>query len=404
MARRAQATDARRDPALVYDGAASGPKPLALLPLLPLLLAGCAAAPAKGAVAPPPARDPVCDAAAPTSPGPVWSGKPMTADVTGRLTAVRLRGYTGADAAPGGPLVSRPGQDLRADDVARDILRLYGTGLFDDVSAQADIDPAGGIALTYVVAERPRIGRVLLDGANDLPKADLDAATLVPGTPLDLHHAHHLLDDLHDAYVKRGYYAASVELRTRFTHGGGVDVCLRIAEGSKAAIDAWVYEGADHVKPADLAALVHTDGGKVNAPGGIYRADLWEQRDAADVLAAFYELGFFTAKLDPPKATLSADGKHLSIAVPVHEGPMFRFGTIHVTGERLTDDAGYAAIVKGKPGDVFSRTLLAKDLVRVREYHEAHGAPGVQVEPLVEVHDEQGTVDVSIQVQPGGRP
>ena len=96
-----------------------------------------------------------------------------------RVVAVEVRGASRVSPdAVRKVMGTQAGQELDLSKVRQDVKAIYRMGYFRDVTFDTEEVP-GGYRLTVIVAEKPVIGSVLIEGNKDVETADLRAAVTV---------------------------------------------------------------------------------------------------------------------------------------------------------------------------------------------------------------------------------
>src|SRR5262249_45917098 len=155
---------------------------------------------------------------------------------------------------------------------------------------------------------------------------------------------------LREEYADHGFLHAAATTQAK-PGGEGVELVITIDEGPIVKVAALVFAGAKVIPGADLAKIAAT---KVGEP---YRVSLFD-RDLLLVNDAYYDHGMVEIKVGTPEITPSADKATVSIRVPVTEGPVYRIGSIKLTGDVGPHEKAYRALIQVKPGEVFSRSKL----------------------------------------------
>ena len=132
-------------------------------------------------------------------------------DVGLRVKSVEVRGnkHIELDAIQG-RLTLKPNDPYRADTLRAQIKTLYETGFFEDV--QVETDPtADGVAVVFLVREKPFITEIVFDGNDSLSDDKLkEKLTIKSQSFLDQQQAKESADKIRLAYQEDGYYKVEV--------------------------------------------------------------------------------------------------------------------------------------------------------------------------------------------------
>ncbi len=356
--------------------------------LLAMLLIGCGS---KGPAAEEPGRV-GCEGWAPAARDPGVGGEvTVIGDGLAGKKLVRV-GVDGNRAIPD-PLVLavtelKPGARVSRAAIADDLKRIWALEAFADVAAR--LTPARrGVALDWIVIERPRVGRVVVDGGH-APRRVLAmrggvhdpvrVSRVAEAVRLQLEHQGHLR-----ARVKTGARRA----------GDRIDLCVAVRPGPRFLVGRVEFPGSGRVAADELRRQLHTRDGHINAPGGVYRADLLAA-DQPYLLALYYERGMIDARVGEPKVT--TDGRRLVISIPVHEGPVYRLGKLAVSGAPAAERARLLGSLA--PGQPFARSRVAEAETRMRDWLQARGRPD-QVQPITAVDAARRTIDITFELGGG---
>lgn len=359
----------------------------------PLLLTAPGAAPAPSAVAAPTALGP-CSSA--TASGPPL-GKDAAADILDRavVTRVELRGTSRVDASHGCKLLATiAGHALDRAKVRHDIHRLWEISEFDDIAVSREADGAG-VAIVFLVRERPTVSEITYEGdANDFAK--LLATPAESGARFDASEVRARREALHKAYVEHGYRSVKVEFEVQPLKENRVAVRFRVEPGPKTTIAAWRFRGNTNVTEAELRRLMTTNGGQVNAVGGVYREDIF-RGDHDAIVGRYYDAGMLQAAMTSEEIATSSDGTSMTVTIGIVEGVVFKIKTLRFVGQLAGDERSYAAAFALKPGDIMRRGAILQGMERVREMHRRLGADAELV-PETELDIAHATVDLTIRI------
>jgi outer membrane protein insertion porin family len=291
----------------------------------------------------------------------------------------------------------RAGDRFDAAHVASDIHALWDTRAFDDVSVERK-EAGSGAVLTYVVRERPLLARLVIEGASAIPASTLRSTTrLHEGEPLDPADAEIARDAIRALYQETGYRSAKVDLRLEPASPTTTAATFRVDEGPLALVSTFRFTGVSASAEKYLRALVDTRKGTVNLPGLVYGENA-AARTVLLVQAHLYDRGLLQSSVAAPVLSLSPDGKSLTVAIAVHEGPVYRIGKITFGGALATDQATYLRLLAQRPGDVFNRSALVLAFERIRAMHDKLGKPVKEIAPETELDPEKKTVALTIDL------
>lgn len=296
-------------------------------------------------------------------------------------------------------LHTRAGGVFAEADVRRDTRDLFESGILDDVQVTSEALP-GGRALVFVVHERPRVRRFAVSGA---APADADRIHGLLGRDGDLFDGETLRTQIAEVradYVERGHRSVEIAWKATPSEENQIDLSVTIVEGPKALIQSVQLRGvATKAREAELLSLMETGLGHYNVPGVIYRADAFEL-GVLRMNAWYYDHGMIDTNVSREELTLSADRASLAIVVDVAEGPVYRLGEVHCTGDLAGLAAGEATCLEllgVRTGDVFNRAAMMRGMERIRAQQAAKGR-STQIEPQTELDPAKKTVRLRLAI------
>lgn len=332
----------------------------------------------------------------------------------------------------------RRGQTLSADKVRRDLKSVYGTGFFDDV--RVDVVPEGaGVAVTFIVVEKPAIREVIIEGNKKIDEDDIreviDIRTFAVLNAADLKVN---VDRIRDLYVEKGYFLAEVKPVVTELTEDQVDLTFQIQENRKVVIQAINFTGNEHVPDSKILRYMQTKPGGIVpwlTNKGAFRRELLEQ-DAYTMRFVFLEEGFLEVRVDEPRVYLSPDKRFIFISVNIDEGLQYKIGDMDVRGdfveeEGLTREAALQ-IAAGRPvasvqeeqwrkatgrppllidfggrgptlrtGDTFKYTTLQAVVENISTFYKDQGYAFANVVPIPRTDAESRTADIVFQIDKG---
>ncbi len=345
-----------------------------------------------------------------------------------RVAEVRVSGnkYKETDAIKRN-IALKPGQAFDMRVVSRDVRAIWRMGTFEDVKVDVRRGPKG-LVVTYIVKEKPTIRRIVVAGnkALDLDKIN-EVLDLKKGGILDVEAVRRNADKIRQAYVDKGYYLCTVKYEIRRVAEDKVDVYYFIREHHKVVIRSIRFLGNKAVSSKMLERLLQNTrtGGFFSflTSSGTFKQDKFEE-DLKMVRAYYYDKGYVNVRIGEPVISLSPDKRNMYITIPIREGKRYKLGKIDIRGDLLLkvrrhgrtvwvpvdrkDRARYEKarrqllrLVKSKTGDYFSRSVIARDLLRLTAIYKTQGYAYANVSPLTNIHFKKPVVDIVFEIEKG---
>lgn len=287
--------------------------------------------------------------------------------------------------------------------VLGDVRRLNDMGSFDHVTFKLEERPEG-VAVTFVVHERPTISQVIFHGNRAMNDRELKGRAGVAATdPMSEFSIESARRRLVDYYREEGFNQVSIQSSTGIS-GDPSAVVFRINEGPKERIEDIQITGSTIVTEARLKKIIKSrDGfmGVVSYIGNV--ADFNKIDQDINVLAAYYHnLGFLTATVG---RTLKYDesGKWVTVTFVVNEGPRFKVNDIQLVGYEYATEPSLRDRLQLKPGDTFDGTKLRQDVGEIVYGYGELGFIYAEVDPQTVMRDEANEVDLVYKIVEGDR-
>ena len=301
-------------------------------------------------------------------------------------------------------LLTRAGGTLDLEKVREDVRAMWKLGFFEDVRVQATRGPRGGVIIIFAVKEKPSVRKIFVSGNDELELdkinevLDLKRDSILDVTKIKLNR-----EKVHDLYVEKGYYLASVDYEVKPVNESEVDVWFVVDEHSKVQIRDVSFIGNRRILDDELANVIGTHrGGAMSflTDSGIYQEDQFE-RDLLIITAYYYDRGFINVKLGTPQIRLSRDKKYMYLSIPIDEGPVFDIGSVSFKGDLIGPKSDYYERLTIKPGEVFNRSKVGEDINKLNDYYKDKGYAYVNITPITRVDLAKLTVGLDFEIEKG---
>ena len=307
-------------------------------------------------------------------------------------------------------LREKPAAQFRVESLTSDVRALWDSGFFEDI--QVDLTTRDrGVALRFIVRERPNIKEVTYEGNDEIESDKLnEAIEIKPNTILSLPAVRRSVQKIKDAYAEKGYFLADVDFEVAAQRENEVIVKFKITEHQPVTVRRVTFVGNEHVSDGELRDQMQTGNGGFFSfgSGGSYRQDVFE-RDVLMLSALYYDKGYLSVQIGTPRVMLTPDRDGIDVAVTIHEGPRFKIRQLRVyerdnEGHEVEPLGGRRALremVREQSGDYFNRAELIKDLQAVRTLYRDAGFANVEAEPETQLDADHERVDIIVPIRRG---
>ena len=296
------------------------------------------------------------------------------------------------------------GDTVTDERVSEAIKALYATGFFKDVRLERD-----GNVLVVFVEERPAISQIDFIGVKEFEVDQLRAALKQVGLAESRIFDRALLErseqELKRQYLNRGKYAVQVSTTVTPLDRNRVAISFSVDEGEVAKIREINIIGNQAFSEKELLGLF-----QLTTPGWLtwYTKDdqYSKQKLSGDLerLRSFYlDRGFLSFQIDSTQVSISPDKTDIYITINITEGEQYTVSKISLEGNLVVPEEDLRALVKIKPGEIFSRERLTEStkLISERLGDEGYAFANVNAVPTVDRENRQ--VAFTFLVDPGRR-
>ncbi|MBI2073499.1 MAG: outer membrane protein assembly factor BamA [Gemmatimonadetes bacterium] len=232
------------------------------------------------------------------------------------------------------------GKPVSYRDLQRGLQALYATGQYQDIRVlQGTV--AGREVLQIELLEHPLLSGWSVRGAEKISEGTVrDRIKMIPLRPYDPAAVERARASIDSLYRKRGYYLASVQVRTVDQPDGSVRTVFEIDEGRRVAISQILINGNRR-----YAAEQIVDRMKTGAEGffwfqkGEYQEDDVDS-DIREQLPGFYgQHGMVDFRVVRDSLIVAEGTGKATLVLDVEEGPEYRVGSFEIVGNRQVPTA-----------------------------------------------------------------
>ncbi|HVZ81817.1 MAG TPA: outer membrane protein assembly factor BamA [bacterium] len=316
-----------------------------------------------------------------------------------KISAIKIQGNQNvSNLLIYGHLSEKEGDLFAMRRVRMDIHNLFAMGDFKDVRVEAlpGAKP-GQIELTFVVVERPLIGKIEFKG-----NKKFDDRKLLEAMKLQAKSAYEeskLQDDIQairKLYLDEGYSSVVVTPKTQ-TEGDKnlVDLTLDINEGNQVKIAKILVVGSEAFSANKVAGQT-----KENKQGDKYKPDLLND-DLKAIEDFYHDEGYLRAVVLDHQEQMSPDGRKVTITITVREGVQYTLGDVSLSGNVLIEDKDMLAAFGYKKGDLIRKKDFDEAVRKMRSLYADKGYIYANVNPQMTYDDDLKKVNIIFDVTEG---
>src|ERR671923_1676034 len=298
---------------------------------------------------------------------------------------------------------NRVGDEFSVARIREDILRIYRLGFFKDV--QVDVEEfEGGLRVTFIVVEEPFVRDISIVGAQEIKREEIEGKlALKANSVLNRNQVRDSLDKIKQLYQEKGYYFAEAEAVYTEVGPEEIDLTIRITEGEKILIKRITFVGNRAIEPWELKNVMETKEATLISfitGTGVYQRETL--RNDLRRIEAFYQTrGFLRVEVSEPDVRVDPKAKGIFITIAVKEQDQYRVGRLQVAGDELFSAAELKNLMKLQEGEIFDRSQLANDVLRLSDRYTERGYAFADVVPLTNIDQQKRLVNIDVHIDRG---
>lgn len=290
---------------------------------------------------------------------------------------------------------------------------LYESGFFEDVQVETESVP-GGIAVVFVVHEKPFITEIVYDGNEHLSDEKLKEKTIIRSqTFLDPQQAKESAESIRLLYEKDGYYSCQVIPVIQTLDQERKRLTFYIKEGEKARIKSVIFDGLHATSRDELFKSLTTREwvpwyGMVTQfkmPSAISDAGVLKQEELTNDVERIREVllnkGYFNARVSLSSVELAEDKKWFVVTFNVFEGEPFTVAEVGFRGHTVFEDNELREGISIKDGEIFQRAKLRDEISRLTDRYGSKGYSFAEIAPNVIPNNKDRTVNIIFSIKEG---
>ena len=299
-------------------------------------------------------------------------------------------------------LKSTPGDILTDENLSADIKAIYKMGYFDEVTAEVAATSEGK-EITFVLAEKPLISEIRIQGNKKIKKSDIETVMSVQSKQtVNPEKVKADIEKIKELYDGKGFYNAEISYKIEKSGERDVQIVISIIENEKLFIRGINFESNRAFTSRELRNMLTTKEWGIFhffTDSGVLKKE--QLRQDIDKIKAFYlNNGFINVQIADPAITHDKKGIYIKIAIA--EGQQYRVGIVEITGDEiLVPRRELLAKLKIRKKDFYNRDAVIKDMDYLTQTCNDEGYAAADVIPLTEPQEQTRTVNVKYEIHKG---
>ena len=312
-----------------------------------------------------------------------------------------------------GRLTLKPGDPYTAENVRGQIKILYETGYFEDVQVETD-STAEGIALTFLVHEKPFITEIVFDGNEELSDDKLkEKITIKSQAFLDQQQAKESAEKIRLAYQEDGFFNAQVIPVVQTLDEDRKRLTFFVKEGDKAKIKTVNFDGMRAANKDEMFKVMATREWipwygiftQMKLPSFLSDAGVLKREEMNNDVERIREVllnkGYLNAQVGLPSVELSEDKKWFVVTYAILEGEPFTVAEVGFRGNTVFEEPELRDKMKIRPGEIFQRQKIRDEITRLTDLYGSRGYAFADVSPNVNPNNEERTATIILNIKEG---
>jgi len=331
-----------------------------------------------------------------------------------KVTAIEIRGNKRIQLpAIVGRLTLKPGDPYTPENIRGQIKILYETGFFEEVQVETE-SGTGGVALAFLVREKPFITEIVFDGNIALSDDKLkEKITIKSQAFLDQPQAKESAEKIRIAYQGDGYFNCGVIPVVQTLDEDRKRLTFFVKEGEKARVKTVNFDGLHAATKDEMFKLMATREWipwyglvtQLKLPSFFSDAGVLKREEMNNDVERIKEVllnkGYLDSRVGLPTVELDDGKKWFVVTYAVMEGEPFTIDEIGFRGNTVFEDPELREGLKMKEGEIFQRQKLRDEITRLNDLYGSRGYSFAEVSPNVIPNTAARTAAVILTVKEG---
>ncbi len=331
-----------------------------------------------------------------------------------KVKSIEIRGNKRIELpAIAGRLTLKPGDPYTPENVRGQIKILYGTGFFEDVQVETESE-AGGVAVAFLVREKPFITEIVFDGNQELSDDKLkEKITIKSQAFLDQPQAKESAEKIRLAYQEDGYFNCQVIPIVQTLDEDRKRLTFFVKEGDKARIKTVNFDGLHAATKNEMFKVMATREWipwyglftQLKLPSFLSDAGVLKREEMNNDVERIKEImlnkGYLNVQVGLPTVELSDDKKWFVITYAVMEGEPFTVAEVGFRGNTVFEEPELRQGLRIKEGEIFQRQKIRDEITRLTDVYGSKGYAFAEATPSVTPNMEDRTATIIFTIKEG---
>ena len=291
-----------------------------------------------------------------------------------------------------------PGSNLDLTSIQRAIKRIYGLGLFSNVTITAT-QTEGGVILTIRLQEYPKLAQLEIKGNKRFKNREIeDKLGLKAGMQVSPQQVKDGINVIQGLYRDKGYAATRVQSELKpGSKEEEVVLDYKIDEGEKVKIKKIYVQGNKDFSEGKIRKQMKTKQASL-LRSGEFNSEKY-QEDKGRITDFYKKNGYLDAEILSDSIWFDPTGKDMFIRLVLSEGERYKFGGVSFHGNTIFPEEKLRKVVKFKPGEFYDQKKFEETLTELNNLYQEEGYIYVQI--LDNTSTQGNVVNIDYQITEG---
>ena len=312
-----------------------------------------------------------------------------------------------------GRLTLKVNDPYTGEAIRTQIRLIYEMGFYEDVRIETE-PIVGGVAVTFVVREKPFITDIVFDGNENLSDDKLkEKITIRNNSFLDQQQAKESAEKVRQAYQDDGYYNVQVVPIIQAVEEERKRLTFFVKEGDRAKIKTVNFEGMTAFRKKEmlknlatrewvsiLGALVQFQLPSMISDSGLLKREELPN-DAERIRGNYYNKGYLNVQVSQPVVELTEDKKWFTVTFTIVEGDSYTLGDMGYRGNTLFEEEELRAGSKLQTGEVVQIQKIFDENKRIKDLYGTKGYAFAEADYGMSKDDQARTASFVFNIKEG---
>ena len=311
----------------------------------------------------------------------------------------------------------QPGDKFEKDALQREFMKVWNSGLFEDLRIEEAPGTAGGHVVIFVVREKPRIESVTFEKVKALGQDKIDEvlekndAAITANSTFDQERVSKAKRITEEMLASEGYPDARVTVVQRRVARSRVSLEFKMDPGAKVKIQEIDFVGNRVLSDRELKDALQNTKEKglftMLSNKTVFYLPRF-QEDLQGVRDAYRAKGYLDVEVGDPVLRDARPGKSgkeevklVRVEVPVTEGEVYRLSNLTISANKVFTTEELRPLIPLAPGEVLNDSLLKLGLQRIDNRYGDSGYLYATSAPRYTKDAASRTAAVDVQISEG---